>query len=419
MSDLLAMQRAVWRSARPTTEKIVLLAIIDYYSEASPRPWPSVPTLATQTSLGRTAVLEGIAALERDGVLVVKREHGRPNRYDLSRVRAMLAPVRQLDRSAARMPTDGSGIRQEVSSASAPVRDVNPSATRTGTSDGRDQSGARTGPVRQADPKEPMKEPKKEASRARARPPARIEEALALPVAERAKLLLERPREAERLRPQQWPEVKKIAEAFARAIGRERKLAEFARDSGLQAIVALLAAGNSVEEVEWAAGNLPRQAWWRSSGRTRGLASLSPEVVARALGERDQSRHTVVLQTSLGLGNGRPEGDEERRIHRNTLLANAQAGMYGVEVQRCAQRGADLRALVNELERREASGAVLVAPLRLRATAGNENDQSPAPGLAKTTPELNASRCLAVLIASLANDSAKTELDRKVPGSAG
>lgn len=38
MSDLLAMQRAVWRSTRSTIEKIVLFAIIDYYSEASPQP---------------------------------------------------------------------------------------------------------------------------------------------------------------------------------------------------------------------------------------------------------------------------------------------------------------------------------------------------------------------------------------------
>src|SRR5438128_12643277 len=31
MSDLLAMQRAVWRAKRSTTEKIVLLAILDHY----------------------------------------------------------------------------------------------------------------------------------------------------------------------------------------------------------------------------------------------------------------------------------------------------------------------------------------------------------------------------------------------------
>lgn len=73
MSDFLGMQRAVLRSARPTTEKIALLAIIDHWSEASPDPWPSVPTLATLSSLGRTAVLDALAALERDGVIGVER----------------------------------------------------------------------------------------------------------------------------------------------------------------------------------------------------------------------------------------------------------------------------------------------------------------------------------------------------------
>jgi hypothetical protein len=65
MIDLLGMQRAVWRSARPTTETIVLLAIADFYSDRSAEPWPSVPTLAERCSLGCTAVLEAIAALER------------------------------------------------------------------------------------------------------------------------------------------------------------------------------------------------------------------------------------------------------------------------------------------------------------------------------------------------------------------
>jgi hypothetical protein len=46
MSDLLGMHRAVLRSSRSATEKMVSLAIIDHWSEASPEPWPSVPTLS-------------------------------------------------------------------------------------------------------------------------------------------------------------------------------------------------------------------------------------------------------------------------------------------------------------------------------------------------------------------------------------
>jgi hypothetical protein len=354
MSDLLAMQRAVWRSGRTTTEKIVLLAIIDYYSEASPEPWPSVPTLSKGTSLGRTAVLEAIAGLERDGVLVVRREHGRPNRYDLSRVCVALAPGREADPSAVRttqsdVAENGDGAARQPAE---PVYEANPSATRTGPPGEHDQSGRRTSPVRQADPKEPRKEPKMEASRARAGATARLDEVLVFPVAERARIALASPREAQRLQPQDWPEVRKIVEAFATAVGRERRLGEFARDSGLRAIVGLLAAGNSVEDVEWVAANVPSQAWWRSEGKTRGLATFSPEVVARALEERDSWRR-------VGLGtSGSARNSEERRIHRNALLTNAETGRYGTEIQTRVRSGGSLRALADELERWDARGAL-------------------------------------------------------------
>jgi len=78
MSDLLAMQRAVWRAKRSTTEKIVLLAILDHYSDSSPEPWPSVARLAEHCGLGRTAVLDALASLESASVLVVRRVAGCP-----------------------------------------------------------------------------------------------------------------------------------------------------------------------------------------------------------------------------------------------------------------------------------------------------------------------------------------------------
>jgi hypothetical protein len=356
------MQRAVWRSARTTTEKIVLLAIIDYYSESSQQPWPSVPTLSERTSLGRTAVLEAIAALERDGVLFVRREHGRPNRYDLSQVCVALAPVRQADPSATRTTPSGGAENSDGAAAklAEPVREANPSATRTAPRGGRDQSASRTSPVRLADPKEPRKEPKMEASRTRAGARARLDEVLALPVAQRARFALVSPRDAQRLEPQDWPEVRKIVGAFAGAVGRERRLGEFAQDSGLRAIVGLLAGGNSVEDVEWVAANVPKQAWWRSDGKTRGLATFSPEVVARALEERDSGR-----RAGLGTG-GNARNTEERRIHRNALLMNAEAGRYGAEVRARARSGASLRELADELERWEARGELRSVGARAR-----------------------------------------------------
>jgi hypothetical protein len=189
-----------------------------------------------------------------------------------------------------------------------------------------------------------------EASRVRARVSTPTDEALALPVAERARTALASPRDGQRLQPQHWPEVQKITDAFARGVGHERRLGDLARDSGLRAIVGLLAAGNSVEDVEWAAENVPKQAWWRSDGKTRGLATLSPEVVARALEERDSAR-----RTGLGRGDG-TRSTEERRLHRNALLTNAEAGRYGAEVQARARSGGSLRDLADELERSEARG---------------------------------------------------------------
>ncbi len=102
MSAFLAMQRDVWTSARTANEKLVLLALIDFYSEASREPFPSIATLTARSSLGRTTVLDALAALERDGVLAVRREFGHPNRYDLASVRCARTspcggPVRDAD----------------------------------------------------------------------------------------------------------------------------------------------------------------------------------------------------------------------------------------------------------------------------------------------------------------------------------
>ena len=331
MGDLLGMHRAVMRSTRSTTEKMVLLAIIDHWSEASPEPWPSVPTLSKLCSLGRTAVLESLAGLERDGVIGVRRVAGRANRYDLSRVVSVLA------------------ARTE------PVRDADRSGLQTRPSAGRHQSAWRTGPVRLADPKDPKKEPNKEATVVRAREGD-------LPLGERARLVLADAREAQRLRPQDWAETRIIAEAYGRATGNARPLSELPRDSGLRAILVLLAAGYTVADVEWVAANVPAQAWWRGGERVRGLASLSVEVVARALAERDGARR-MTMATRANTATS-----EDRRIHRNTLLENAEAGRYGSEIRLAARRGAHLRELVDDLERRELAGELQLVSLSRQAS---------------------------------------------------
>jgi Helix-turn-helix domain len=386
VADLLGMQRAVWRSTRSTTEKIVLLAILDFYSDSSPQPWPSVATLAARTSLGRTAVLDALASLEGNGVVAVRRVAGRPNHYDLSRIVAVLTapaaparvnvpgPVRETDGSVESPEVDAE--QEPTAAVEQPVRDVDRSATQSSPPPGRDQSASRTGPVRLPDPKDPKKQPKKEATVVRARAPAERAEALAMPIAERARLVLDDPRAAQRLQPQRWSETRKIAETYGGAIGSERPLSEVARDSGLRAILVLLAAEYSVDDLAWVAGNVPKQAWWRSGDRVRGLGSLSIEVVSRALGERDGPQ-----RTDLRRATSNPASAEERRIHRNTLFENAAAGRYGADVKRAAVSGVRVRELVDQLEQAELAGELQLEPVA--GVAAEAGRHEPLPGLAR------------------------------------
>ena len=324
MSDLLGMQRAVWRSKRTTTEKIVLLAILDHYSDSSPEPWPSVNRLAEHCGLGRTAVLEALSALESAEVLVVRRAAGCPNHYDLSQV------VQALGRE--------------------PVHDADQSASQTSPPGEPHQSAKRTAPVRLADPKEPKKEPNMEptAVRGRATRPDPT-----MPLVERARLVLREPRAAAQLRPQDWPESKQIAAAYGAATGSQRPLSELARDSGLRAILELIASGLAVDDITWLASSVPREPWWRSGDRIRGLGSLSAEVASRALGERHAPARPTVAKTR-----GKDASEDERRIHRNALLESAAVGWYGPEVRRAALRGERLRELADELERMEQEGTL-------------------------------------------------------------
>lgn len=63
--------------------------------------------------------------------------------------------------------------------------------------------------------------------------------------------------------------------------------------------------------------------------------------------------------------------------------------------------------IVDELERREARGELAVVAMSVHAAAGMGDRAKRAPGLAKSTRELHASRCLADLVARLADDSDK------------
>lgn len=113
------------------------------------------------------------------------------------------------------------------------------------------------------------------------RRPSNLSEALAIPIRERAELLERDPLLADLVQAQLWPEVQAIASALGAP-----KLGAYGRDSGVRAVVELYAAGFEQTELETAANALPSHDWWRRE--RRGLSSLSPEVVRRALATHDE-----------------------------------------------------------------------------------------------------------------------------------
>lgn len=87
--------------------------------------------------------------------------------------------------------------------------------------------------------------------------------------------------------PHKWPEVSALARRFTGALGLANpRLALYGRDSGVRALVLLLATF-SVEELERAATRASMDDWLRTN--SRGLSSLSVEVVRRLIDPRRAS----------------------------------------------------------------------------------------------------------------------------------
>jgi len=103
------------------------------------------------------------------------------------------------------------------------------------------------------------------------RAPASLAEALLLEIATRAALVLDRPELAEKLRPDQWPEVKAVAAAFAVARGcPSQPLGRYAHDNAVEHAVALFAAGYPQSDLVHVVHAVAKQEW----ARGKGLGSL-------------------------------------------------------------------------------------------------------------------------------------------------
>jgi len=119
------------------------------------------------------------------------------------------------------------------------------------------------------------------------REPTNLAEALALPITPRAKWIADGPgaARADWMQPHLWPEITAVADALAAATGKPShgRLSSYGRDAGVRALVEAYATGWKQEELVRAVGFVVRSEWWTKDRATRGLSSLSPEVIRRAV----------------------------------------------------------------------------------------------------------------------------------------
>lgn len=128
------------------------------------------------------------------------------------------------------------------------------------------------------------------------------EQALKLPVHERAIFLRAHSRLADALQPERWPEVEAIGAAFAEGIGQAKQyLGPYERDEGVRRVVELLAVGFPQRSIEYVARVVPKQAWWTANGKRLGLSSLSVEVVRRNMPDEDGRKRLLSPRVAKAL----------------------------------------------------------------------------------------------------------------------
>jgi len=64
-----------WDADIPPTSKLLLLALISYYNEKSPRPFPSEKALAKKTKMGLSTVKRQIKYLHSHGHVKIEQKH--------------------------------------------------------------------------------------------------------------------------------------------------------------------------------------------------------------------------------------------------------------------------------------------------------------------------------------------------------
>ncbi|HET9930834.1 MAG TPA: helix-turn-helix domain-containing protein [Polyangiaceae bacterium] len=143
--DLVAAQRRIFESTLGPLERLVALAILDHWSRAHAKPYPSVARLEAWTGLSRNAVLNAIRGLERAGAIGVTRGFGISSTYDLGPL--MRLPVRDVNRFTGGTGSPDEPVHQKDPTSSPevppPVHQKDTKEPREGTK--RRNQGSRTG----------------------------------------------------------------------------------------------------------------------------------------------------------------------------------------------------------------------------------------------------------------------------------
>jgi hypothetical protein len=137
---------------------------------------------------------------------------------------------------------------------------------------------------------------KRDASRVTSERLHSLAEALEVPIAERARYVLEHAHEAEWLEPQRWPELERLAAAYEASTGQKARLGRYHADAGVRAMVSHYAADYTPDELEHVYGAVASQRWFNEPGKRHGLSSVTVEVVRRTLAGRreDQAEQAKV-----------------------------------------------------------------------------------------------------------------------------
>ncbi len=147
----------------------------------------------------------------------------------------------------------------------------------------QDQDQEQEIPAAAEDPKDltgsAREEARPESAPSAAAIPRNLEEALKIPICERAKLIDSRPDLAQWLQPEAWSEVKRLVKAFEEATGKPSRRGAYDRDGGIRALVALYSVGYMPSDLERAIRATVASDWWTKDGVVRGLQSFSIEVV--------------------------------------------------------------------------------------------------------------------------------------------